>query len=98
VRAEVVKAHDDDEWYPHAPDLAVEVISPSDRSGNVQAKVEMWLNSGGKSVWVVDPQARTATVHRHDGTSYQVRENEELRDESVLPGFSMSLARVFKQL
>jgi Uma2 family endonuclease len=42
-------------FFPQAPDLAIEVISPSDRLSEVAAKVEEWLAAGTTSVWVVDP-------------------------------------------
>ncbi|MGB6043445.1 MAG: Uma2 family endonuclease, partial [Pirellulales bacterium] len=46
-------------FFPGAPDLAVEVLSPNDRPRDVQAKVGDWLNAGCRQIWVVDPQART---------------------------------------
>ena len=93
VRAEVVAAHDEEEWLPHSPDLAVEVMSPSDRPGAVQDKVRMWLDGGARSVWVIDPDRRLATIYRADGSEQVINEDDDLRDDSVLPGFSMSLRR-----
>ena len=49
-----------------APDLVVEVVSPWDRASEVSAKAATWLDAGVRLVWVVDPQARLATVH-HQG-------------------------------
>ena len=46
-----------------APDLAVEVLSPGDRPGSVREKVAEWLDAGTEAVWVVDPRARTVTIH-----------------------------------
>src|SRR4029077_19991887 len=51
-----------------APDLAVEILSPSDRSGETLAKVADWLNAGTRLVWVIDPWRRQARVYRQDGT------------------------------
>jgi len=87
VRAEIAAGHDDRQWYPHAPDLAVEVLSPTDRRKDVEKKVEMWLNAGARSVWLVDPENRTINVRRSDGSIQLVRQDETLRDETVLPGF-----------
>ena len=64
VRQELAAVHDDDEYYFHSPDLAVEVLSPSDRPGRTKDKVQVWLTFGAKSVWVLDPSAKTLTVHR----------------------------------
>lgn len=89
VRAELVLGHDEDEWYPHSPDLAVEVVSPGDRPAVVEEKVRMWLDGGARSVWVVDPQTKAVSVHHASGAPRIVPENEELRDDQVLPGFVM---------
>lgn len=47
-----------------APDLVVEVVSPGDSAGAVQAKLEDWLNSGASLVWVVYPDTRSVAVYR----------------------------------
>lgn len=47
-----------------APDLAVEVLSPGDRAGDILAKVADWLNAGTSLVWVIDPARRLARVYR----------------------------------
>src|SRR5262245_20643624 len=49
---------------PFAPDLAVDVVSPSDRPADVAEKVEAWLSSGTRMVWVVDPAEQIVTIHR----------------------------------
>src|SRR3954467_9017156 len=51
-------------YWPGAPDLAVEVLSPSDTSGEVAEKVEEWLAAGCAAVWVVDPKLKTVTIYR----------------------------------
>ena len=73
------------------PDLAVEVLSPDDRPGEVLAKVADWLRAGCELVWVVDPDRRIARVYRADGTESLVSANETLEGEGVLPGFSSRL-------
>jgi len=88
VRAERVAGHDEDECF-EAPDLAVEVLSPSNQADEVEHKVRMWLGAGARSVWVVDPASRTLSIRRADGSSELVRATEELRDEGVLPGFAL---------
>ena len=49
---------------PFAPDLAVEVISPSDEEDEVEEKAQMWLEAGSLLVWNVDPKAKTVKVYR----------------------------------
>jgi Uma2 family endonuclease len=49
-------------FWPGAPDLAVEVLSPGDRTGDVDEKIEEWLAAGCAAVWVVDPKLQTVTI------------------------------------
>lgn len=49
-------------WGP--PDLAVEILSPSNRASEMQAKVAEYLDAGVRAVWVVDPGAKSVSVHR----------------------------------
>jgi Uma2 family endonuclease len=75
-----------------APDLAVEVLSPDDRPGEVLAKVGDWLNAGARVVWVVDPVHVIARVYRADGSESIVSETGALQGEDVLPGFEYPLS------
>ncbi len=77
-----------------APDLAVEVLSPGDRPGEVLAKVADWLSAGTRLVWVLDPERRLARVYRDDGSETIVPAEGGLDGEDVLPGFSCSLASI----
>ena len=82
-------------WTLGAPDLAVEVLSPSNTSTAIQEKVLDYLGAGASLVWVVDPSARTVTVYRPDGSARLLRGDETLSGEDVLPGFSVTLDRLF---
>lgn len=84
-----------DTFVPGAPDLAVEVLSPSDNPVDVQQKVRDYLDAGSRLVWVIAPQAMTVTVYRADGSARLLRERETLEGEDVLPGLTISLADVF---
>ncbi len=77
-----------------APDLVVEVVSPSDRASYVAAKAAMWLDAGVRLVWVVDPQAGLAAVHHPGGLVTVLRQNGALDGEDVLPGFRLPLAEL----
>jgi Uma2 family endonuclease len=79
---------------PFAPDLAVEVLSPDDRPGEVLAKVADWLTGGARLVWVVDPDRRSARVYRADGMHSEVGEGGALDGEDVLPGFRCELLEI----
>jgi Uma2 family endonuclease len=77
------------------PDLAVEVISPSDLFSRVHAKVREYLAAGVRLVWIVDPQQRTVSVHRPGQPVLVVDEDGTLSAEDVLPGFSCRVAELF---
>jgi len=81
-------------YRPGPPDLAVEVLSPSDRKGQVEGKTSLWLQLGAKSVWNVDPRKRTVEVIRADGHRKLFYETDELVDDTV-PGFRVKVSEIF---
>src|SRR5262245_38661563 len=78
-----------------SPDLAVEVLSPDDRPGEVLDKVADWLKAGTALVWTIDPERRSARVYRADGTITSLTDKDVLDGEDVLPGFTCTLAELF---
>jgi Uma2 family endonuclease len=82
-------------YYPGPPDLAVEVLSPDDRAGEVLAKVRDWLQAGGRRVWVIDPQTRTVSVYRSASQIVVLSDSDTLSDEDLLPGFHLPVAEIF---
>jgi Uma2 family endonuclease len=82
-------------FFPGAPDLAVEVLSPSDRASEVIAKVEDWLGAGCRAVWVVDPQTRTVTAYQGGGNAAVLAATDVLDGGDVLPGFRVPVAEIF---
>jgi Uma2 family endonuclease len=74
-----------------APDLAVEVLSPADRPGDVAHKVGDYLGVGVRLLWVVDPEKGAAVVYRPGHTPRSIRLDGALEGEDVLPGFSCPL-------
>jgi Uma2 family endonuclease len=78
-----------------APDLAVEVVSPSDLYYEVDAKAQEWLDAGVKLVWVVNPRTRSVAIHRADGSSAILHEQDELTGENVIPGFRCQVRELF---
>jgi Uma2 family endonuclease len=80
-----------------APDLAVEVMSPSDRSAKVSEKIEEWLAAGCRAVVVLDPATRSAAIHRSGGGLERLDPGAALTLPDVLPGWSVSLGDIFGQ-
>ncbi len=98
--AVVLRAHAIDGpggWIEGAPEVAVEVRSPSGTARERRQKTDEYLAAGARRVWDVDPGARTVTVHRPDGPPRVFREHETLEEPDVLPGFALPLTRLFSR-
>jgi Uma2 family endonuclease len=95
VRAERAPAERTRGFFDGAPDLAVEILSPSDRASEVNAKVQEWLGAGCRMVWVVDPETRTVAVWRGRNEIAVFGAADVLSGSDVLPGFSMPVADIF---
>lgn len=78
-----------------APDLAVEILSPSNRPGETRLKVSRYLDAGASLVWVVDPGGRNVTVYHGEREPVVFSEGAELDGGDVLPGFSCAVAEFF---
>lgn len=95
VRRERLPDPDASGFPAQAPDLAVEVLSPGDRPGEVLAKVADWLTAGSRLVWVVDPARREVRVYRQDGSETLLSTADVLAGEDVVPGFECGLTVLF---
>jgi Uma2 family endonuclease len=82
-------------FFDGPPDLAVEVMSPSDRVSEVLAKVDQWLDAGTQSVWIVDPPNRSIEIYRRGAQPVRYRAGETLKDEVTLPGFVLDIDSLF---
>ncbi len=82
-------------FVPGAPDIAVEVVSPSDTAPEVERKVAEYLAAGSQRVWLVYPASRSVAVHRADGSVATYGGDDVITDEELLPGFSLPLADIF---
>ena len=96
VRAERARNLFDDVYPQGAPDLAVEVLPPGDRPGQVLRKVSQVLEAGCSLLWVVDPRRRRVTVYQGDEVRV-LSEGETLEGGDILPGFSWPLVSLFGQ-
>jgi len=82
-------------FVPIPPDLAVEVLSPTDRLSEALSKIAMYLEAGIPLVWLIDPVNRTATIFQQDKVPVTIGADGVLDGEEVLPGFTLSLATLF---
>jgi Uma2 family endonuclease len=85
------------EFWPGAPDLAVEVVSPTDKMADVRAKAEMWIAAGTKLVWIVIPKDRSVRIYRPGSPTTTLSETDSLDGEDVVAGFRCSVAEIFPQ-
>jgi Uma2 family endonuclease len=85
-------------FLPVVPDLAVEVRSPTDSDENVGIKVERYLALGVPLVWVIDPERRTADVHRPGRAQRHLsaERDDALDGEDITPAFGLALRLLFE--
>jgi Uma2 family endonuclease len=79
-----------------APDLAVEVISPTNRWADIRAKVRQYFEAGSRRVWIVDPETRSVVVHTSPDASRTLTADDTLEGGDVLPGFRLEVAQLFR--
>ncbi len=83
-------------WFPGAPDLAVEVLSPTDRILAVEDEVTAYLEAGGRAVWVVNPKHHRVTVHAPGATPCVLGLDDRLDGGAVVPGFGCAVREIFE--
>ncbi len=82
-------------YFPGAPDLAVEVVSPNDQPAEIEQKVATWLAYGTRMVIVVYPRSRTARVHRPGQPPRDLSEGDAIEGADVVPGWTLPLRELF---
>jgi Uma2 family endonuclease len=79
-----------------APDLAVEVVSPNDRPGEVLTKAREWMEAGVRLLWIVYPEQRQVVVVRSAEHREVLSADDVIDGGEVLPGFSCRVAELFE--
>jgi Uma2 family endonuclease len=95
---ESAQEQDDDSFMRGAPDLAVEVVSPSNTPTEMQQRAGEYLTAGSRLVWIVDLNKRTVDVYKPDGSRTVVSGEGVLDAGDVLPGLSLPLTTLFRPL
>jgi len=96
--------HERDEQMPAwkfadaAPDLAVEVLSPSNRPNEIAQKIAEYFSKGSRLVWIADPKTWTVAVYAPEARPYVARSGEFLDGGDVLPGFRVEVKKLFGYL
>jgi Uma2 family endonuclease len=81
-------------FFPGAPDIAVEVISPNDTRKEIRQKVEEYLSGGTRLVIIIDSINQTATIHTPTSTT-RLTTDDTLTGGDVVPGWSLPLRELF---
>ena len=82
-------------FVPGAPDIAVEVVSPSNPPAEIDRKVREYLEAGSQRVWLVYAVPPRVVIHCSNGDVQTFTEDEVITDEELLPGFSLPLSEIF---
>ena len=81
---------------PFAPDIAIEVLSPSEHAMNVRRKVRDYLRAGSKEVWLLDHANGEVLVHTNTGI--RMLQGTDILESGLLPGFSVAVTELVVNL
>ncbi len=84
-----------DDYGPVSPDLAVEVLSPSNTGIEISEKVTAYLDGGARLVWILEPRLLQVSVYHPDGTTSLLGPDDRLTGEELLPGFAVVVRELF---
>ena len=83
-------------YWPGAPDLAVEGVSPNDRFAEVEEKIADWLAAGTRMVLIANPRGKTVTVRHSEKEALILSEEETIEGGEVVSGWTLPVADVFR--
>jgi Uma2 family endonuclease len=95
VSHERLAAETFEKYFPFAPDLAVEVLSPGNRRVEMERKVALYFAAGARTVWVFNPKKKTVAVYSSPSDVRILSEEDTLEGGEVLPGFRLELSKLF---
>jgi Uma2 family endonuclease len=96
IRADRAGSIDPEALIQGAPDLAIEVVSPTDLAEQVSRKVHQYLAAGCQAVWVLYPKESCVDTHQPGKPSITRWAPESLDQPDVLPGFSILISEIFR--
>ncbi len=80
------------------PDLAIEILSKSNRPGEIKRKLKEYFEAGVTAVWVIDPDTEMAKVYSAPNQFVEVNKDQAVDGGKLLPGFRLPLAELFADL
>ena len=96
LRSDRLQHVEDGTYAIGAPELAIEIVSPSETATMLQRKVELLLGSGAQAVWVIYPDSKTVTVHLPNGTSATRGVNDTLAAPFLAEDWTLPVATIFE--
>jgi Uma2 family endonuclease len=84
-----------EKFFNAAPDIAIEVLSPSDSWQEIEVKANKYVENGTPLVWIVNPKTESVTVYQPGPTVKYLKKTEVIDAGDVLPGFSCAIADFF---
>lgn len=85
----------EDDYFMGSPELAIEVVSPSESAENLHIKIRQYLQFGAKQIWVLYPKTKTLEVHQPRVPTATLEQSDTLDGGDLLPGFSVKVADLF---
>ncbi len=85
-------------FFHGAPDLVVEILSPSDSVEGLHEKIVEYFESGARLIWVLNPQEQTILVYHTPQPDLLLRTGDSISGGDVIPGFSLLLSELFAEL
>ena len=85
-------------FFQGAPDLAVEIISPSNTFDEIHTKIVEYFDSGSKLVWVIHPDEESVLVYHKPQPDKLLQRSDSLDGETIIPGFTVPLTELFADL
>ncbi|MHB8626273.1 MAG: Uma2 family endonuclease [Aggregatilineales bacterium] len=85
-------------FFPFAPDLAVEIKSPSNSKNEMRDLALLYLSTGSRLVWTIDPDEKKVQVYRTGAQPFEISGDGELEGYDVLPGFKLRLVEMFAEI
>ena len=85
-------------FFQGAPDLAVEIISPSNTFNEIHTKIVEYFDSGSKLVWVIHPDEESVLVYHKPQPDKLLQRSDSLDGETIIPGFTVPLTELFADL
>jgi len=96
LRIERARATSGDDYFAGSPELAIEVVSPSETARDLNRKIDALLAGGSLAVWVIYPEEKEVRVFVPGGSSYTRRANETLSIPELLPNWELPVAKLFE--